>query len=103
MERVRSTEAEIFKNGPFNQSQYLTSDGNISGGVIGEDTGRNMQKYDRMVSISLSQEEEVTSESNFSDCHLSELSQVSRDKNGKPIEIELCKLQAGQCAGIHVL
>ena len=34
-------------------------------------------------------------DSDFSDCHLSEISTISRDKDGKPNELEICFLEKG--------
>ena len=37
----------------------------------------------------------ITDPSTISDCHLSELSQISRDQNGNSNEIKICKLERG--------
>ena len=37
----------------------------------------------------------ITDTSTISDCHLSELSQISRDENGNSNEIKICKLERG--------
>jgi len=70
-----------------------SSDGIVSGGVIGNEKGSGAKECGGLSNVTLTGELRASdSDSVVSDCHISELSKISRDNEGKPIEIELCKL-----------